>query len=132
MKLEGVPEGYEAVRLGKANQGECFVTIDGNVCVAECDHEAPRLIVRKVEPIATWKHGVFADGWISEDKHGTLEFYYMSPPSCDVGVGGWLSGHDGGFVCSLNNILQPSVFKFRDDLPWTERCVQVGPSVENA
>ncbi len=45
MKIKGVPEGWELVRLGSAKQGEWYMLEDGSVRCAKSDH------FHRIEPI---------------------------------------------------------------------------------
>ena len=50
MKIEGVPEGYELVRIGRPEKGEHF--LDGNNMPDQAEHDGlvmARPIVRKIE-----------------------------------------------------------------------------------
>jgi hypothetical protein len=129
MKLEGLPEGYEAVRWGWPQTDESYLDAHGHIFVAQDDFiptaYRPRLIVRKVEPVATWPQRVFADGWIAEDSDGQI-YWHDHKPTPELEQQSWT----GGRACPLYCMTMAPVF--RDDLPWTERCIQVGPSVEVA
>jgi hypothetical protein len=136
MKLEGLPEGYDAVRWGWPVEGEHFLNIDGRVLTTTTNHapilDPPRLIVRKVEPIATWPQGVFCDGWIAQDADGTQWFYRKERPRINSTYTKWCASVGGYIICVVSDVLRSGSVTFRDDLPWAERCVQVGPSVEGA
>jgi hypothetical protein len=129
MKLEGLPEGYEAVRWGWPEEGEQFLNIDGKVLTTTTNHapvlDPPRLVVRKVEPVATWPRGVFQNGWIAEDED-RCQYWYSTRPDTDLNA---LSWNSTGTQYGMIFLRKPVVF--RSDLPWTERCVQVGLWVEN-
>lgn len=47
--IEGIPEGYELVRIGKPAKGASYVDGNGGVSVADCDSGIFWPIVRKVE-----------------------------------------------------------------------------------
>jgi len=129
MKLEGLPEGYEAVRWGWPAVGELFLDSRGDVILCHNTHMpalgVKTIIVCKVEPIATWPRGVFADGWIAEDSDRQI-YWHDRKPTPELETEAWA----GGRTCPLYCMAMAPVF--RDDLPWTERCIQVGPSVEGA
>jgi hypothetical protein len=132
MKLEGLPEGYEAVRWGFAKTGECFFDEDGAILTATYDRRptvhAPHLIIRRVKPVATWPRGVFCDGWIAEDADGSQAFYQKERPRVIAVDSEWR----GCFIFGLSDVFLPGSVVFRTDLPWADRCIQVGPSVEGA
>lgn len=130
MKLEGVPDGYEAVRFGQAKQGELFVATTGEIGVASTDHDQPRLIVRERPPIVIWKHGVFNNGWIAQDGESGRNriFWFDKKPRQEDGR--W-EPKDDCQCCEVEfEMIRRSTIQFRDDVPWTERIVEVGPSVE--
>ena len=136
MKLEGLPDGYEAVRWGWPAEGEHFLNIDGEVVIATISHirgvNIPRLIVCKVEPVATWPQGVFCDGWIAEDVDGAQAFYRKARPRINSTHTKWCAGVGGCIICVLSEVLQSGAVTFRSDLPWTDRWIQVGPLVEGS
>ena len=125
MKIEGIPEGYELVRIGSPNVGETVVFGDGSPggVSTKCTTRN-YVIIRKIEPACVWQHGMFNDGWITEDKTSGIMWHQRKP---EVSVVRDCWAWDGLRV--LTNCLATPP-KFRDDLPWTERIQQVGPSVE--
>lgn len=52
VKIEGVPDGYELVRIGCPKEGETYVDTSGRAKIASCamNHAACWAIVRKIEP----------------------------------------------------------------------------------
>jgi hypothetical protein len=132
MRLEGLPEGYEAVRWGWPAAGELFLDSRGDVILCHNTHMpglgVKTIIVRKVEPVATWPRGVFCDGWITEDADGSQAFYQKERPRVIAVDSEWR----GCFIFGLSDVFLPGSVTFRSDLPWTERCIQVGPSVEGS
>lgn len=131
MKLEGVPEGYEAVRFGKAKAGELFIDSGGHITLAEINIEAERLIIRQQPPAVQWKHGVFNNGWIAKDSAaGSSRIWWFSKnPRQDNGK--WEPDDDTECDEITSTCMRRDVIQFRDDVPWTECIVQVGPSVED-
>jgi hypothetical protein len=129
MKLEGLPEGYEAVRWGWPAAGELFLDSRGDVILCHNTHMpglgVKTIIVHKVEPVATWPQGVFRDRWIAEDADGKM-YWHDYRPTPEFEQHSWT----GGQACPLYCIAGPVTFRL--DLPWRERCIQVGPSVEGA
>ena len=125
MKIEGIPEGYELVRIGSPNPGETVVFADGSPGgVATKLAGKTYVIIRKIDPVCVWQHGVFKDGWITEDDVSGI-IWHQSKPEVSVVRDCWL--WDGLRVLTTCLATPP---KFRDDLRWTERIQQVGPSVE--
>ena len=130
MKIEGVPDGWELVRFGFPSATDWCLGHSGRPFRAtRLSTEDIWPIIRRIEPICTWQHGVFADGWLTQDKSGSMWIFAAKPvtahtvwalPSISV------NAHAQWLNCS---ILFNSP-KFRDDLPWTERIQQVGPTIE--
>jgi hypothetical protein len=129
MKIEGVPDGWELVRIGKPSNGEWAIGGDGTPWQyngLQSTEFWP--IVRKVDPIAAWKPGVFADGWLSQDADGEISFS-AEKPTASVGEGYWIA--IGGTKPIGSEVFQvESLVSFRQDISWTERVILVGPSVE--
>ena len=125
MKIEGIPKGYELVRIGTPNVGETVLWFDGRPADVNATFDSRNyVIIRKIEPVCVWQHGMFNDGWITEDhEYGVV--WHQSKPEFVVDRHCWWS--DGIEVVTTCLATPP---KFRDDLPWTERIKQVGPSVE--
>lgn len=131
MKLEGVPKGFEVVRFANPAITEWYVDTTGTVkqCVEEVG--GLRLIVRKVEPAATWIHGVFNDGFVAEDQNGDQFWYDRRPKALASGDSWeWPDGRRTGTSVAIVATSFASIVKFRSDLPWYERIVAVGPGVE--
>ncbi len=50
MKIEGVPEGWELVRIGAPKKGDLYVGSGGDVASCPCDYHAEcYALVRKIE-----------------------------------------------------------------------------------
>jgi hypothetical protein len=133
-QIEGVPAGYEIVAFRKPKADELILGTDGRVFPCPV---APKItqrcpIVRKVELILTWPHGVFKDGWIAEDEEGTQAWYEEEPElgrdawdnaGCSRWV--WLNDEsDGDITCFVNKPV------FRSDVSWRNRVHRVGPTIE--
>jgi len=130
MKLEGVPDGWELVRIGRPVAGEWSIGGDGIPWEYTKAKQSEEVwpIVRKLDPIATWKRGVFADGWLFQDADGEISFS-AGKPTASVGEGYWIA--IGGTKPIRSEVFQvESLVLFRQDMSWTERVISVGPSVE--
>ena len=128
MSIEGIPEGWELVRIGKPATGEWSIGGDGTPWQYVKDTPSTEFwpIIRKAAHVCTWPHGVFADGWITQDGDDDSKIeWHKKEPFLPHGAEWWSSEGMGGEVCGLMN---PPVF--RENLPWTKRVQQVGPSVE--
>lgn len=127
MTIEGVPEGWELVRIGKPVTGEWSIGGDGNPW--QYVKEAPSTefwpIIRKAAPVCIWPHGVFKDGWIAEDLNGD-QYWYTTKPESD-GEDEWANEGDCRFVTDCMLPVQ-----FRSDLTWTQRIQRVGPLAEKS
>ena len=61
MQVDGIPDGYELVRIGTPNKGEMFLSSDGLVYLSSgCVSGASWVILRKVERPKTYRP--FRDG----------------------------------------------------------------------
>ena len=132
MQIEGVPEGFEPVAFGRVVKGEVYMCpIAAHACewVASTGSDNSYLKVRRVEPVCTWQHGVFADGWIAEDNDGDV-FWHDELPSTSTS-GYWESGDDDTLGLDVFFRLYSNPPVFRSDLPWTSRIQQVGPTIES-
>lgn len=127
MQIEGVPEGWEAVAFRKPVSGELCLGLHGLPFEAQSEECHTWLIIRRIEPVCTWQHGVFTDGWIAQDSNGLLRLYSDQPTAEEEG---WVSRHNNGYCMRLNRRGFVTEIVFRPDLPWTARIQQVGPTVE--
>ena len=128
MKIEGVPDGWELVRIGTPIVGEYVITHDGDPDLISAGRWLGKNfpIIRRIEPVCTWQYGVFADGWIAQDKNGSMWWYTDKP---ELEIDGWDNAI--GEVHNLSGrsfMLKPPVF--RPDLYWDNRIQQVGPAYE--
>lgn len=115
MKLEGVPEGYEAVRFGKPLCGELF--IDEAVCVGLSKGElyGSYLIVRKLAPVLDLSKVRLKKGWIAQNKDGANCWFQDRPTTTAdrwVGDGGTYVTHKAVHICWRA-------------VPWTERIMEI-------
>ena len=116
MKLEGVPDGYEAVRFGKPVFGEWFVRADGKTEQAVDNFkELNCLIVRKLEPVLVLSKVRLRKGWIAQDKDGSNYWFHDRPTAIAdrwVGDGGAYVTHKAVHICWRA-------------VPWTERIMEI-------
>jgi hypothetical protein len=128
--VEGVPDGWELLRIGRPRTNEWAIGGDGTpwqyLKAKQSEEFWP--IVRKLDPIATWKRGVFTDGWLSQDADGEISFS-AEKPTASVGEGYWIA-IGGTKPIRKDAFLIESLVSFRQDISWTERMILVGPSVE--
>jgi hypothetical protein len=127
MQIEGVPEGFE-IRTVYDAQSLADAIVQGDQTLKPGERVVCA-IIRRVEPVCTWQHGVFEDGWIAEDQSGEICWWtekpvhhseepeWVRPRRCVVHM-----------IRCANLLLKPPIF--RSDLPWTERVQQVGPTIE--
>ena len=117
MKIEGIPEGYEAVRWGKPKRGELFLMDDGKVTDAMFDFEKEHvLIVRKIEPVLDVSKIRLKKGRIAQDENGNNYWYDAKPNAAEKH---WRCEYEFGDAECL-------VIPWREDVPWNERIVEVG------
>lgn len=121
MKIEGIPDGFE-VRCVYDAQRLADAVVSGQKL--EEGERVVCAIIRKVEHVCTWPHGVFKDGWLAQDDDGYI-YWHEERPNWDSNDGWWSSGGDThGIEC----VIQSPVFK--EDVSYSRRIVQVGPIVE--
>lgn len=123
MKIEGVPDGWELVKLAPPEVGQWFVNMKGEPELSQYDITSFWPIIRRIEPHCTWQHGQFKDGWVAEDSCGLI-WYRDKPEFIDQ----WRV-HGGPMSVIGRCLVNPPVF--RSDLPWNERIQQVGPTIES-
>lgn len=136
MKIEGVPEGWELVRIGFVEAGEHYISFSGglshNSGLGTLIDVHP--IIRKVEPACSWPHGVFADGWIAEDSDGSQAWYDSKPVHTTTKRDVWTNNKTTAYIFLFGPQVVAEFLAvkpvFRADLPWTERIQQVGPTIE--
>ncbi len=132
MKIEGVPEGWELVAVRPALEGEWYIDTSGRpLQVTDIPDWGKQIcvpIIRRVEPVCTWQHGVFADGWIAQDNQGEVYWHDEKPTPATIGF--WESGDDETIGLDVFSRLYINPPVFRSDLPWTSRIQQVGPTIE--
>ena len=118
MTVEGVPEGYELVRIGSAKAGDTVITDDGRVYTLLSDviSELNIPVVRKVEPVLDLSKSriQFTKGWVAQDKDGNNNWYPRKPARDDVE---WYE--EGSLVVLFIHL------NWRSDLDWTQRIFEV-------
>lgn len=69
--MNGIPEGYEFVRVGRAMAGETVLAASGTPLTLVKDSMMRNcVVIRKVKPNCEFPRGVFKDGWITHDIKG--------------------------------------------------------------
>ena len=127
MKIEGVPEGWELVRIGVPNIGEYVLGRTGVIILMNNESTARTVlpILKKAEPLCTWPLGVFADGWVAEGHEGAV-YWYRTKPSWNSEKNYW--DYTTTTVRSCDHLANGPVF--RSDLRRDERIQKVGPTIE--
>ena len=95
-KIEGVPEGWEVVRVGALKEGESYIVPGGFVGVCESPRFAKNyVIVRKIEPpkpkYIPWTFDTCPIGCVIKRKDG-LDHALMIVSKTDVSAG-QMGGH---------------------------------------
>lgn len=151
--IPGLPEGWEAARWDIPLIGDYFLIPVGGVQVAEVNHKAPRLIVRRVEsakPLLTQEMVDRAQAMDDGEpcgaggsptnpvctwprgyfKDGWLAedssrdlYWFYDKPT--AGRMGWIGPYVFCETCFLEKPIT-----FNPDLPWNQRIVKVGPDAE--
>lgn len=119
MQIPGVPEGYE-IRTVYDAQSLADTIVQGDQRL-QPGERVVCAIIRRIEPVCTWPHGVFCDGHITQDEDGSMWWWRDKPKKEDDQ---WFGRSK--FGCPLCK----TAVVFRSDLPWTERIQQVGPTIE--
>ena len=117
MMIEGVPEGYELIRIGGAKAGDTVIMDDGRVYTLLSD-VAVNLnipVIRKLEPAVDLSSIKFRKGWIAQDKDGDT-FWFPKKPARDD-----MEWYEEDCV----NISFVVALKWRADLDWTQRIFEV-------
>lgn len=120
MKLEGVPDGYEAVRWGQPKKGEWFLD-ENEPLRATYDFEYHNnLIVRKTEPVLDLSKVRLKKGWIAQDRCGS-NYWYEYKPELLLDDEEW--GASTGPVRKME--FSVVTIPWRADVPWTERIMEI-------
>lgn len=73
LKVEGIPEGWELVRVGRAKEGEWIVDATGEAQLNKQITGAGNFpIIRRIPPPLSIPPKVFADGWIFQHESRTM------------------------------------------------------------
>jgi len=128
--MNGIPEGYEFVRVGRAMAGETIIATSGQPLVLMKDSVSLNcVVVRKMKPNCEFPRGVFKDGWITHDStNGT--FWWSRKPEWSPEIKQFTGNF---FVVEIgkakDSFLTPVWFH---PLMPKEKCIQqVGPNYES-
>lgn len=128
MKIEGIPDGWEVVRWGKPKRGELFLLDDGKVTDAMFDFERDHvLIVRKIEPVLDVSKIRLKKGWIAQDKAGG-NYWFSHRPVVKYGDN-WWSHSEHNKIDNMDDCYLSAKglhIPWREDVPWSERIMEVG------
>lgn len=73
MKIEGIPDGWELVRIGAVEKDEWALSGQGLPFMAICDGESTNyVIIRRIPPPLNIPPKVFADGWVFQHESRTM------------------------------------------------------------
>lgn len=139
-QVEGVPEGWRLVRIGRPRTGEFYITgtfrgkertgISEALNDANGDWYAIVEPLPEPKPVCTWpgRPGVLtlSKGWVARNTDGRVWFYNKKPYAVE-NIGQWdLVIAGGGMARQLGHGLFTDLPVFNPDLPWTEHIVEVG------
>lgn len=129
-KIEGVPEGYELVGFVNLIMGDKYIDEFGEIETWADGESSDRLFpkIRAIEPVCTWVHGMFKDGWIAEDESGGIYWFVKEPEPSEAPRNEWHGSNGQCFDVNEEVFISPV---FREDLPWNERIQEVGPTIES-
>jgi hypothetical protein len=126
MQIEGVPYGWELVGFRAPKIGEFIIDTDGAPYEVRHDVSEKLPVIRRAVPTCLWPHGMFADGWIAQDKNGSI-WWYSGKPAKDEDC--WDNG-----AGTVQHLVERGFMRnppaFRQDIFWTDRIQQVGPTYE--
>ena len=118
MKIEGVPDGWELVRVGRPRQGELFLSTSGQVVLAS-GHAAGinHVILRKVEKPKQYR--TFANGAeyaphfdrAVQYQHRDPNVYFRAIGVCQLGV--WVQNNEENEFVPWETAFR--VWLFKDD-----------------
>ncbi|TXH50302.1 MAG: hypothetical protein E6Q97_20745 [Desulfurellales bacterium] len=126
--MQGIPSGYEFVRVGRAEKGETVVGSTGMPYILGSKGiSLNSVVIRKKPEICTYPKGLFNDGWLTYDKLKGNCWWAQQPD--------W---NDADQQWTANVYCISIIFEdhraFRQRIVWRgdneDRIVQVGPSVE--
>lgn len=129
-QVEGVPQGWRLVRIGRPRTGEFVVAANGSVVQANASLCGSGFaIVERIpepKPVCTWpgRPGVLtlSKGWVARNPSGILCFFNKRPtPNLFNRI--W---SEGGNPRKLSSHSFTDLPVFNPDLPWTEHIVEVG------
>lgn len=81
MKIEGIPDGWELVRIGSPLTGEFILSYDAIPVSFDAKNTASRncVIIRRIPPPLSIPPKVFADGWIVGQSTGPVLWSRSKP-----------------------------------------------------
>lgn len=127
--MNGIPEGYEFVRVGRVHAGELTIGVSGNV--ARCSSGTSsknNVIVKKIPSHCEFPKGVFCDGWITEDSGKGL-CWWKDKPAFDTDNQVWVANCKVVPVGLAQSSMRTGI-RFAPLTPMEQRFQQVGPHYE--
>lgn len=127
--IEGVPDGWDLIRIGHPQKGDWAIGGDGKPWQYDRDKLSDEYwpIIRKKDPLCTWQRGIFADGWICENPNGRMRWTNIKPVFSGIS---WriVDGHQYRQVDDIQYLVNPP--RFGMWVPHVDRIQEVGPSFE--
>ena len=127
--MNGIPEGYEFVRVGRAMAGETIIATSGRPLILVKDSVSLNcVVVRRVKPNFDFPRGVFKDGWITHDIKGAC--WWARKPEWNTTSQQWTGNCCVTEIGKCNNALLTPVWFH--PLIEARFCIQqVGPKYES-
>ena len=128
MKIEGIPEGWELVRIGIVKRDEWYIGQYGKPEQAPLNMLPANFpIVRKIKPVLDLSKIRLKKGWIAQDKAGG-NYWFSHRPVVKYGDNWWShSEHDK--IDNMDDCYLSTKgldIQWREDVPWTERIMEIG------
>ena len=122
-KIEGIPEGWELVRVGVAVSGDTVLMHDGMPTTLK-DNPSGAVknwpIIRRIPPPLSIPPKVFADGWIAGQCTGPVLWFSEKPEYILTDAEGWRI--NGGLFLPVGRM--PCLL-FDSSLPESQRICRV-------
>jgi len=128
--MNGIPEGYEFVRVGRANPGEMVISANGTPTLINAITSGMNcVVIRRVPPHCSWSKGVFRDGYLTHDA-GKGVCWWRDRPEYDHANQAWV-GNSPVIAIGLvgQAMVKPPAFNTRLELH--DRIQPVGPKYES-
>jgi hypothetical protein len=128
--MNGIPEGYEFVRVGRAMPREIIVGPSGAAMqLANGSASKNNIVIRLAVPACSWMKGMFRDGYLTHDA-GKGICWWRDRPEYDHANQAWVGNSPViGLDLAKQTMTKPPGFNTR--LEMHDRIQPVGPKYES-